>query len=623
MATSGTRIALSLLVGGMIVVGLGFVAEPGWATDQTLTVQIKPGGGEGAGFGVVLWGETSHLTVTLNTPTGSSIIIVQPTTIRSSGEFLWNWTSIGDTSETAEAIGIGRDDDHAVGFEGKYATTTPGGTGPNRFDVAVADVRIAGHNAEPTDDDALYMPASDDPGVPLDAGAINVTVTLQASNLAPDPAGKLTFTWTDTGIDHLAYNGNAIGNGDSIDVPRAGLTNAAIEIWTTVDFTATDTITAEFAWRSGFVAQNATANKAKDNVALAPVPGATITVYRPLHGANGSYAPFAKTAVARADRKDEVRGPGIRINSDDDDGDGFADYLIPGPTNNERDLIEVLLQRDSVTDAFKLRRNTAAIKVWTTSNKVGEITFPNANNSETNNLPFPAGVKSLTLWVEWANPNHGTADLTIFHAATLKHWDTVTFHTFHSILIFLGGRGQVPTDPPNPSHGAFIVSVEMYKRGYDAWMYNQNSVRVLPFPIGTGAPYNEVDVATRAVLGRSVQNVGVYGYSWGGGATFDMVNALRTRLAINVAFSGYCDAIERATGFSETRLPPGTAFHFNYYETRDWPLHGAATAGLAVPPNVQVDATGWFPRVKHHNIDDDRRTVDAAISNLLAKVPTP
>ncbi len=275
MTVSRTRIALPLLVGGMIALWTGLFVEPVWAVNQNVTVQIQPGA-EGAGFGVVLWGATSNLTVTLTTA-GSNLTIVQPTTIRSSGDFIWNWTAITNTSETANALGIGRDDDHSVGFNGAFATTggTGSGTGSNIFDVAVADVRFAGHATNQTDATAIYIPASDS-GVPLDAGTINVTVTLQASSTAPDPAGTLTFTWTDPGIDHLTYNGSQINSGQSIPVPKAGLPNAPIEVFTTEFFIQPATIQATYNWQSSFVAQSATAVTATDWVSVAP---ATYAVY--------------------------------------------------------------------------------------------------------------------------------------------------------------------------------------------------------------------------------------------------------------------------------------------------------------------------------------------------------
>lgn len=267
MTAFKARIVLSLFMGIVIALASAVAVPPAWAIDQDLTVQIKPGSGEGAGFGVVLWGETSHLTVTLTTP-APTITIVQPTKLRCSGDFIWNWTAIADTSATVDAYGIGRDDDHSIGFEGQYATTAPGGTGPNTFDVAIADVRIAGHNAEPTDDDALFIPPSDS-GSPLDAGTMNVTVTLQASSDAPDPAGTLTLTWTNSeGIAFLTHNGVQINNGDSISVPKAGLLNEPIAIWTTDQFTSA-TIAATFDWDSTFVAQYATAQSAVDYVQVA------------------------------------------------------------------------------------------------------------------------------------------------------------------------------------------------------------------------------------------------------------------------------------------------------------------------------------------------------------------
>lgn len=87
--------------------------------------------------------------------------------------------------------------------------------------------------------------------------------------------------------------------------------------------------------------------------------------------------------------------------------------------------------------------------------------------------------------------------------------DTLTFHSFQSIVIALGGEDQVPSSPVDSSHGTFVVAISLYAAGYDVHMYDEDVVD----GTGSGAAYDEV---VRAVQARGVDVVGIFGYSHGG-----------------------------------------------------------------------------------------------------------
>ena len=102
--------------------------------------------------------------------------------------------------------------------------------------------------------------------------------------------------------------------------------------------------------------------------------------------------------------------------------------------------------------------------------------------------------------------------------------DTIKFHTFHSIVIALGGENQVPADPPDANHGTFQIAIDLYHQGYDVWMFDEDEVDAT----GAGAVYDEV---ARAVAGRLVTEVAVFGYSHGGGSTFLLCRNLNNNRA--------------------------------------------------------------------------------------------
>mgnify|MGYP000275963927 CR=1 FL=1 len=79
--------------------------------------------------------------------------------------------------------------------------------------------------------------------------------------------------------------------------------------------------------------------------------------------------------------------------------------------------------------------------------------------------------------------------------------DALSLFSFTSVVIALGGEDQVPADPPlePDNHGTFQVAIELYKRGYDVHMYDEDVVS----SSGAGAAYNEVvsAVSERGVIG--------------------------------------------------------------------------------------------------------------------------
>lgn len=266
---------------------------------------------------------------------------------------------------------------------------------------------------------------------------------------------------------------------------------------------------------------------------------ANLTAYRPQHGAG--YAPFVKTAVADADEDDSSLGPGIRINA-------------PGDSDpaGEDDLIELTLTVSPAGAPLALRRDHSAIRIWTTRDKSPgtEIAF---SGDKTAALPIAAMQTQITLWTEWADPSAGVATLMVEPVSTSVIKDSVTFHTFDHIVMALGGEDQVPVSPPDANLGTFVVAVDLYQAGFDVHMFDEDVVAA----DGIGQAYDETVTAIRD---RGVSQAAIYGYSHGGGSTFDLADRLDVNRAAIGVFEirfGFADHAHLCRTFRrETGLTP-------------------------------------------------------------------
>ncbi|HPF39578.1 MAG TPA: hypothetical protein P5081_02970 [Phycisphaerae bacterium] len=319
----------------------------------------------------------------------------------------------------------------------------------------------------------------------------------------------------------------------------------------------------------------------------------SLTAYRPRHGA--AYFPFPKTAVSANDKTHPQRGPGIRLNA-------------PGNVDpaGEDDLIEVRVDISSPGGGVALRRTDAAMRVWLTPDKQidSEIAFA---NDVTDALPMNGGA-SLTIYVEWDSAAHGVADLELetVGGATL---DAVTFHTFRAIVMALGGEGQETSVPIDTNNGTFVVGFALYAQGYDAFLYDEDNVTA----DGSGSVFNEV---VDAISHRGVDRVAIFGYSHGGGSTYDLADRLDAQRAgignFEIEFTSYVDAVGNNSDIDtsqETRRPPSTGLHANHYQHgtlfEDFFLDGGpVTNSIPAPTGLDVETTAWGAGCTHFEIDD-------------------
>ena len=273
-----------------------------------------------------------------------------------------------------------------------------------------------------------------------------------------------------------------------------------------------------------------------------------LTVYRPQEG-NGGYAPFDRTAVPRAKQNDDKEGPGIRIsNSAETD-----------------DLIELQITRVDASQHLALHRASGALKVWKSADKTaGEIPFTGNKTAE---LVFnPTSPLALTVFVEWADPNHGTCILDAEPTTANNVLDSVKFHTFKSIIIAIGGLGQ---SAPASGSGTGKTATKLYKLGYDAQWFPERK---------KGAAQKEGE---RAITKRGVQAIAMLGYSFGGGKIRDIAadsGIVRGKLI----WTGYVDARDIGFGLGEPvdEKPKGSPKHLCQYETKSAYPGAATTTGL-------------------------------------------
>lgn len=329
---------------------------------------------------------------------------------------------------------------------------------------------------------------------------------------------------------------------------------------------------------------------------------ADLIAYRPVT----DYFDYASYAVLNSQEESFTLGAGIRINGDDDNGNGVADYADSGPTGaDDNDLVRVDLAASGTSTTLTLTF-TSNLKVWSTAAKDQEILSG-------------ASVWAASVWVEFVSTSHTTgsasAVLTLTVSdATSSATDKVVFHSFKSVVIAIGGYSQDPASVGDPTLGVFTIATKLYQQGYDVHMYAHDQVS----SSGAGAAYNEV---VAAVTWRNVDYVAIYGFSWGGGATYELAKGLQANASIQgqytLPYTAYIDAITHNSIGSERRLPAASQYHDNIYQRRDWLLRGNSVSGAN---NLNVTNTSWGKKLLHTTIDDNATVQGIIVTNLTSRV---
>jgi len=328
---------------------------------------------------------------------------------------------------------------------------------------------------------------------------------------------------------------------------------------------------------------------------------ADLTAFRPVH----TQLNYLLYPVAESVEEDTKQGPGIRVNGDDDNANGVRDFLDSSPlTAADRDLIRVNTSGSGTSFNLSWTGNLA---VW---------------KSDTKSAPVANGgsiVAGDTVWVEYTSDTH-----TVGNSATMTFvasdgiataTDRLVFHSFQSIVVAIGGNTQDPTKVGDPNLGTFTMGRTLYTKGYDAYLFAHDQIQ----STGRGAAYDEV---VNAVLKRNVDNVAIFGYSWGGGATYELsvglaANASLATAGYKLQYTAYVDAIRHGSITAETRKPASTALHDNYFQRRDLLLRGSSVTGAN---NVNVNKTTWGSSLVHGTIDDHPTLQTLIVDKLITRL---
>jgi hypothetical protein len=167
-----------------------------------------------------------------------------------------------------------------------------------------------------------------------------------------------------------------------------------------------------------------------------------------------------------------------------------------------------------------------------------------------------------------------------------------------------------------------MVATSLYASGFDVHMFDEDHVAA----DGSGSVYDEV---VNAVQNRNVQEIAIFGYSHGGGSTYDLADLLdvnRPSIGVfDIVFTSYVDSVSNDSDFDmaqELRRPPSSAYHLNHYQhgvfLEDLGLDGGPVPDSNPPPTgLDVETTAWGAGATHFEVDDFVQVRDLIEATLL------
>lgn len=280
---------------------------------------------------------------------------------------------------------------------------------------------------------------------------------------------------------------------------------------------------------------------------------------------------------------------------------------------------------------YFVRRSHPSIRVWRERERTSPSLLGPADEQE---IPEDELRRGLTLWVE--SIDFGDAEL-IVEARRRSDEGVIernraTFRVIHSIVVVLGGWNQEPElyDSRNPlacsenGCGIFALGEELYRYGYDVWLFDEEEVNFF----GYGGAY---DAVRQAVEHRGVQEVAIIGYSWGGGSVNNLASALERdgdEFLGNFAlvFTSYVDAVSSYISAPEYGRPSRSLYHLNQFQVHAscYLLLPCGGPTLSVPGavtrNIYVTDEEWGRDLDHTKIDDHPLVAAEIISAVKAQV---
>ena len=316
----------------------------------------------------------------------------------------------------------------------------------------------------------------------------------------------------------------------------------------------------------------------KQSVLLLPVQ---INAYRPQMVPN-SVDLSSTDAADMIIPQSEVSGTGVHIRvNGDSENTNLVKVTFSCPP---------LASMTGLTAAVQV--SSTSLMVWSSSNKGTAIIGSNNQG----NLTLD-GSGNATIWVEALAAGGNDLTFPIMSGSTqIGVSGSLHFVNYDSFVVAFSG--ETAFGGTARTQGIFTIVQRLYLEGYNVGYYDVHGV-----DNGTGQPaYSEISNQANKC---SVNSLGVFGYSHGGGQTYITCNLLSGALGIcSIKFTGYVDAIAHtgpfngtANFFAETRFPPGSAYHWNYYQRKDSLLCGNSVSGAAV--NLNVTTTSWGSSLVH------------------------
>jgi len=369
----------------------------------------------------------------------------------------------------------------------------------------------------------------------------------------------------------------------------------------------------------------------RDQMVAEPPAGGPVvymTGYRPKHNI------FEETQV-QPEQDGKVR-VGVRWNNDDDDNDGIHDRW-DNNVANENDLVKVVLdfkfgdQNRQPPPAgvvtYRLRVDNDNIRVWlygpdktpAATAVLGPIVAPGGGFAGAlleNVVGFPVGADSgkMTIWVEWMRPPDQAAggNKTVLTFEALVGGNVVSTYSIEffglqgMVFVFGGFAYDKPAWPIGKGDGMYQLGYELYKSGYDVYLFKHSDERAASAEAKVG------------VEKRGVQKLAALGYCVGGSSVLEFTTNISKWIKeqqldenkIGVSFTAYVDAwsmdLLRKPIFIPLRQRPASKIHVNLYQQNspDRVSIGLPTNKLSPDDNSTINIEVKDSGVTHNNIDD-------------------
>ncbi|MCI0331887.1 MAG: hypothetical protein L0228_01520 [Planctomycetes bacterium] len=247
--------------------------------------------------------------------------------------------------------------------------------------------------------------------------------------------------------------------------------------------------------------------------------------------------------------------------------------------------------------------------------------------------PLPFVNNTITVFVEYNDSTHGTDTLSLVDPATSMTLDSIRFHSFRSLTVVFGGRTQNPSDADGDGsigdlvagqnrEGIFDLAQKLYDSGWDVMAFNStdgnidNVVSVAEAEIKNAWDRRFIDPLENGT------GFSIMGYSWGGGATHDLVERLYND-SYFPTYAVFVDAVDHGTNFQETDWPSETFYLLNI-----WQPNGAfELGGGAISNPEEMSPFSELEEIElqnedHSSIDDDpfvHQRIETRLDELMLR----